>query len=200
MSGWVHMERLSWAGLGRARSDELQMSRSRRTGGTNCIGLLIAFASCLILGSYGMISVTSRDPLWFLRGFEDRPSRIVVYQGGQRTELPRGQVGFDELAEAVEASLAQGFARLTSIGFSDHTLQDAYTQHLTLEVFWAQPVELHTWFPTGRTTQMLFPITGPHSELSIVLLGDGGRYRGGAPALNSLEPIHGALRSLGYDF
>jgi hypothetical protein len=176
------------------------MSRSRRASSTNCVGLLIAFASCLILGSYGMISVTSRDPLWFLQGFEDRPSRIIVYQGGQRTELPRGQAGFDELAEAVEASLAQGFARLTSIGFSDKTLQTAYTQHLTLEVFWDRPVELHAWFPTGRTTQMLVPITGPHSELSIVLLGDGGRYRAGAPALNSLEPVHEALRSLGYDY
>lgn len=169
-------------------------------GRTNSVGLLILFFSCLMLGSYGMISMTSRDPLWFLRGFEDRPSRIVVYQGGQRMELLRGQAGFDELAEAVEASLAQGFARLTNTGFSDQTLQNAYTQHLTLEVFWDQPVDLHAWFRTGRTTQMLFPITGPHSDLSIVLLGDGGNYRSGAPALNSLEPIHGALRSLGYDF
>jgi hypothetical protein len=169
-------------------------------GRTNSIGLLILFVSCLVLGAYGMISLTSRDPLWFLRGFEDRPSRIIVYQGGQRTELTRGQVGFDELAEAVEASLAQGFARLTSIGFSDRTLQDAYAQHLTLEVFWDQPVELHAWFATGRTTQMLFPITGPHSELSIVLLGDIDGYRVGAPALNSLEPIHEALRSLGYRY
>jgi hypothetical protein len=169
-------------------------------GRTNSIGLLILFVSCLGLGAYGMISMTSRDPLWFLRGFEDRPSRIVVYQAGQRTELLPGQAGFDVLAEAVETSLAQGFARLTSSGMSDHTLQNAYTQHLTLEVFWDQPVELHAWFPTGRTTQMLFPITGPHSEVSLVLLGDGGRYRAGAPTLESLEPIHRALRSLGYDF
>ena len=151
-----------------------------------------------MLGAYGMISMTSRDPLWFLRGFEDRPSRIVVYQGGQRTEFLPGQAGFAELAEGVEASLTQGFARLTNTGFSDNTLQNAYTQYLTLEVFWDQPVDLHAWFHTGRTTQMLFPITGPHSELSIVLLGDGGNYRAGAPALNSLEPVHEALRSLGY--
>jgi hypothetical protein len=159
---------------------------------------LIVLFSCLVLGYYAMVSLTSRDALWFLRGFEDRPSRIVVYLGGQRTELLHGQAGFDELAEAVEASLAQGFARLSRTGFSDHTLQNAYTQHLTLEVFWDQPVELHTWFPTGRTTQMLFPITGPHSELALVLLGDEGRYRAGAPALNSMEPIREALLSLGY--
>jgi hypothetical protein len=167
-------------------------------GRTNSIGLLVLFVSCLVLGGYAMVSVNTRDALWILRGFEDRPSRILVYQEGQRTEFLPGQAGFNELAGAVEASLAQGFARLTSTGFSEQTLQNAYTQHLTLEVFWDQPVELHAWFPTGRTTQMLFPISGPHSEVSLVLLGDGGKYRAGAPALKSTEAIHQALQSLGY--
>ncbi|MGD2205663.1 MAG: hypothetical protein PVH17_02690, partial [Anaerolineae bacterium] len=61
-----------------------------------------------------------------------------------------------------------------------------------------QPVELHAWFPTGRTTQMLFPITGRHSELSAVLLGDEGQYRAGAPILNDMEPIRETVQSLGF--
>jgi hypothetical protein len=153
----------------------------------------------IALGYYATVALTSRDPLWFLNRFEDRPERLVLYDKGQRHELRPGDRGFDELAEAVRASLAGGFARLSAVGFSAETLHDAYSQQRTLEVFWGQPVELHAWFPTGRTTQMLFPLTGRHAELSIVLLGDGGEYRAGAPVLETMEPIRDALRAMGYE-
>jgi hypothetical protein len=150
------------------------------------------------LAYYLTVSLTSRDLLWFVRRFQDQPSRIVVYQPGQQSEFLPGQTGYEELAAAAQASLAQGFARLTTTGYSEQTLQNAYTQQVTLEVFFSQPVEIHAWFPTGRTTQMLFPITGPHAEPPIVLLGDQGRYRAGAPVLNTNEPILKILHSLGF--
>jgi hypothetical protein len=102
------------------------------------------------------------------------------------------------LADAIQISLAEGFARLSNLGFSEGSLQDAYAQYITLEIFFDGPIELHAWFPTGRTTQMLFPITGRHSGMSVVLLGDEGQYRAGAPVLNSTEPIREALKTLGY--
>jgi len=173
------------------------MSRSRRAG-TNAIQLFIILAGFVLLAYYLMVSLTSRDLLWFLRGFWDEPTRIVVYQAGQPTEFLPDQAGYDELVAAIKASLAEGFARLSSTGFSEQTLQKAHTQHVTLEAFFAHPVEIHTWFPTGRTTQVLFPITGPHAEPPIVLLGDRGHYRAGAPVLNTNEPILNALEALGF--
>jgi hypothetical protein len=173
------------------------MRRTRQVR-TNAIQLLLLMVGFVLLAYYATVSLTARDPLWFLREFKDQPSRIVVYNAGQRTELLPGQAGFDELAVAVQTSLAQGFARLTNIGFSEETLQNAYIQSVTLEVFFAQPVRLHAWFPTGRTTQMLFPITGRHSELSVVLLGDRRQYRAGAPVLNTTEPILEALEALDF--
>jgi hypothetical protein len=175
------------------------MSRSVKKTGTNTIGLLILLVGFLLLAYYGTVALTSGDPLWFLRGFRDRPSRMIVYRMGQRTVLQPGDPGFEELAAAVKTSLAGGFAQLSNVGFSEQTLQDAYTQHLTLEVLWNEPIELHAWFPIGRTTQMLFPITGRHAEMSIVLLGDAGHYRVGAPVLNTIEPIRESLHSLGLD-
>jgi hypothetical protein len=174
------------------------MTQPARKNRTNTIQLLVALVGFFLLAYYATVSLFSRDPLWFLRMFSDEPSRIVVYHDGRRTELQPGQADFDELSRAVQASLAEGFKRLTSVGFSEQTLREAYTQHLTLEVFFDQPVDLHAWFRTGRTTQLLFPITGRHSELSIALLGDGGEYRSGAPALNNMEPIRETLRSQGY--
>jgi hypothetical protein len=174
------------------------MKQSARKGGTNTIKLVLVFVGFVVLAYYATVTLTARDPLWFLGRIQGQPSRIVVYHAGQRTELRPGQPGFDELAGAVQTSLAEGFARLSNIGFSEQTLQDAYTRYVTLEVFFDQPVELHTWFPTGRTTQMLFPITGRHSEQPLVLLGEGGSYRAGAPVLNTVGPIREALQSLGY--
>jgi hypothetical protein len=169
-------------------------SRSR----TNWITLLVVLVGFLLFAYYATVAMTTKDLLWFLEGFGDQPSLIVVYHNGLGTELRPGQPGFNEIAEAVQASLAQGFARLSGIGFSEESLQEAYTQHVTLEVFWQRPIQIHTWFPTGRTTQMLFPITGRHSEVSIVLLGDEGQYRVGAPVLETMEPIRETLRALGF--
>ena len=171
------------------------MSRSAKT---NTAQLLIVLVGSVLLAYYGIVSLTSRDPLWFLRRSEGQPSRIVLYRAGERTELLPGQAGFDELASAVQTSLAQGFARLSGLGFSEQSLHDAYTRDVTLEVFFDWPVELHTWFYAGRTTQMLFPITGRHAEMSAVLLGEGGQYRAGAPVLKTTEPIRGALKCLGF--
>jgi hypothetical protein len=175
------------------------MSRAVKKTGTNTVVLLILLVGFLLLAYYGTLALTSGDPLWFLHGFGDRPSRMIIYRIGQRTALRPRDPGFEELADAVNTCLAGGFARLSNVGFSEQTLQDAYTQHVTLEVFWDLPVDLHAWFPTGRTTQMLFPITGRHAEMSIVLLGDAGHYRVGAPVLNTIEPIREALHSLGPD-
>ena len=171
------------------------MSRSAKT---NTGQLLILLIGSVLLSYYVIVSLTSRDLLWFLRRVEHQPSSIIVYHAGQRTELLPGQAGFDELASAVQTSLAQGFARLSNLGFSETSLQDAYTRYVTLEVLFDQPVEMHTWFYPGRTTQMLFPITGRHSEMSVVLLGDEGHYRVGAPVLKTTEPIREALKSLGF--
>lgn len=172
--------------------------QTKKKDRTNTIQLMLLLVVVIATGYYTMVSLTSRDPLWLLKGFQDHPSRIVVYHAGQRTELSPGQAGFDELADAVQTSLSQNFARLSNLGFSEKTLQEAYTQHVTLEVFWERPVELHTWFHTGRVTQMLFPVAGRHAELSVVLLGDEGRYRPGAPVLNTVEPIRETLKSLGF--
>jgi hypothetical protein len=174
------------------------MDEPRKKDRTNMVQLLIVVVGFVLVAYCAMVSLMTRDPLWFLGESEAHPSRIVVYHAGQRTELVPGQAGFDDLASAVQTSLAQGFARLSSLGLSDKSLQDAYTQFVTLEVFFDQPVKLHTWFHAGRTTQMLFPITGRHSEESVVLLGQGGKYRAGAPVLHTMEPIRETLRAHGF--
>jgi len=160
--------------------------------------MLFVVGLFIVLMIYGTIFVASRDPLWFLSGFYELPARVVVYHEGQQTEYTPGQPGFDLLAESLRDSLDQGIARQSGIGFSEATFQDAYQKYLTVEAFFDQPVKLHAWFDTGSPTQMLIPITGRHSEQSVVLLGNKGKYLVNSPALKNLQPLRDALVALGY--
>jgi hypothetical protein len=124
--------------------------------------------------------------------------RVVVYNGGSRTEYQPGQPGFNELSGAVNESLNRGVARQSGLGLSPDSLKDAYNRYLTVEVFFSRPVKLHAWFNTHWPTQMLFPISGRHAETAVVFMGSGGIYLSNSPALNTTEPIRAALKALGY--
>jgi len=98
----------------------------------------------------------------------------------------------------VRQSLDGGIARLSGIGLSEASQQDAYTKYLTVEAFFRQPVKLHAWFDTYTPTRLMFPITGRHSQLKVVFLGAGEKFRVNVPALKTVEPIRAALQKIGY--
>jgi hypothetical protein len=157
---------------------------------------MLMVALFLLLAYYGFTALVSRDPVWFSGDFQGQPSRIVIYKAGERTELRPGDLNFQPLADAVVSSLDAGFARLTSLGLSEPSLQAAYSEWLTLEVFFERPVEIHTWFSTGRTTQMLFLLSGRYAEMEVVFLGDEGKYRSGAPQLERFDLVREAVDNL----
>jgi hypothetical protein len=142
------------------------------------------------------LAFVSRDWLWFQDGFVGKPIRVVVYNQGQITEYRSGQPGYDLLAGAIEQSLNSGVVRQSGIGMSAETLRDAYQKYVTVEAFFGQPVKLHAGFNTGHPTQMLFPISGRHSELSVVFLGAQGNYRINGPVIKDLQPLREALTRL----
>jgi hypothetical protein len=141
---------------------------------------------------------TARDFEWYKTGFDERPNKVIVYHDGQKTEYEAGQPGFAELSEAVRATLAQGVARESNIGLSPVSQEEAYTRYTTVEAFFAVPVKLHAPFYTGYPTQMLFPITGRHSDFTIVFLSAGDAYWVNAPLLKTTQPLLDALKALGY--
>jgi hypothetical protein len=180
-----------------AESPETARRRSRdRTHPLKMVAILAGF---IVVIAYGTIVFTTGDFFWFLKRFDSHPTHIVVYHNaGKRTELRPGQPGFDELDQAIRASLSEGLERPSGIGFSDASLLDAYTRYVTVEAFFERPVQLHAWFGTQPAKQMLFPITGRHSELSLVLLGANDKYLASPPVLNTVEPLREALQALGY--
>jgi hypothetical protein len=165
---------------------------------TNVGGMLVAVIGFMLVAYYAVTAIATQDAFWFESSFDVRPIRMMVYQAGQQTELLYGDPGFAELAEAVRASLAAGVARPSSIGLSAGSLEDAYKQYTTLEAFFDRPVKLHASFNTGHPQQMLFPITGRHSDLNVVFLGVESTYMSDAPVLKTTEPIRKALQAAGF--
>ncbi len=163
----------------------------------NIPGMLAAVIGLGALIVFLTITFATQDPLWFKPGFDQRPVRIVVYQAGQRIEFTSGKPGYVEMAEAVRASLNRGVVRSSGIGLSQGSLEDAYNQYLTVEAFFDGPVKLHASVNTGAPTQMLFLITGRHSDQPIVFLGKDGVYMSNGPILKTVQPIRDALATLG---
>jgi hypothetical protein len=164
----------------------------------NILGMLVAVIGFGLLVVYLTIALSAQDLLFFTTGFDALPERIVIYQAGQRVELRSGQPGYMEMAEAVRVCLAQGTARASGIGLSQGSLDDAFGLYLTVEAFFSQPVKLHAAYNTGAPNQMLFPITGRHSDQPVVFLGKDGAYLANGPVLKTVQPIRETLTPLGF--
>ena len=165
---------------------------------TNILGMVLAVLGFALAAVYASIAISTQDVLWFAKRFDVLPTRIIVYQEGQRTDLSAGQPGFAELGEAIRASIAQGVAHPSGLGLSEASRQDAYQLYTTVEAFFDRQVKVHAYFNTGPATQALFPITGRHSDRNVAFLGADGAYFAGAPVLKTIQPIRDALKALGF--
>lgn len=161
--------------------------------------ILLALATLGLAAVYLTVVFISHDFLWFQAGFRDVPSRVVVYQAGQRSEFQDGQSGYQELANAIQASLNQGAVAPSGLDMSQQSLDEAYFKDVTVEAFFDRPVKLHAWFETGEPTQLLFPITGNKAGQKVVFMGNNGVYLSNPPKLNSITPLLDALRKLGFE-
>jgi hypothetical protein len=161
--------------------------------------MLLVVVGFLVLIPVLVIALSAQDPFWFVNGFDVLPYRVVVYAGGESTEYMQGTPGFDQLAEGVRATLDRGVQRGSAIGLSPQSLNDAYQKYTSVEAFFPGPVKLHAAINTHAPNQMLFLVTGRHSENPIAFMGVDGRYYTNGPILNTNEPMRAALEALGYN-
>jgi hypothetical protein len=164
----------------------------------NLGGMLLVVVLFLVGTYYAITAFSANDALWFLKGFHAQPSRLIIYHDGQQTEIKKSDPAFAALASAVQKSIDNGVNSPSGMGFSQSSLDDAKNLYVSLEAYFDQPVKIHAPFSTGEPTQMLFPITGRHSDLNIVLLGENGVYSIDPPVLTNMEPIRTVLQSMGY--
>ena len=158
----------------------------------NLRGMFFALLVVIILIIFGIGTLTNADPLWFLPVFNEVPQRIVVYQGGCRAQVMKGQFGFDEITSAINQSLPQYEGFNGAFGVSADSLKDLREKERALEVFYAKPVTIHAPYRFGHPEALLIPLSGYFAEGRSVFGGKSGDYWAGALRLKSIELIQRA--------
>jgi hypothetical protein len=147
---------------------------------------------------YGVISLSTDDPLWAVPYFEGRPAKIVFYRQGEDFEINPNDSDYKPLNNTLNDLLGDIKGFQESLGVSPETIEAYRHEHIALEVFYPEPVVIHSRFSFGRPTSLLIPFTGRHAQYNIVFGGRNGEYWPGALTFESLKPLEEQLATLGY--
>ena len=147
---------------------------------------------------YLIITISTNDPVWFLPTFRGEPTRIVIYHRGERSEIAPGSEHYAALNEELNRSLSRISGYDEGLGLSPESLQDYRARETVIEVFYAQPVVIHSRFNFGRPDSLLIPLSGRHSEQHPVFGGIGGDYLPGTLNLRDVSALKAKLTELGY--
>ncbi|MBI3742095.1 MAG: hypothetical protein HY257_10135, partial [Chloroflexi bacterium] len=66
----------------------------------------------------------------------------------------------------------------------------------SVEIFYAQPVRVHSPYRTGHPDNLLIPLSGTFGETRSLFGGRGGDYWGGALRLKTTAGIRGAIENV----
>jgi hypothetical protein len=152
----------------------------------------------MVLGLVGLVwlgvAVPDQDWLWFLPVFNERATRIHLYRDGEELVLYPGDAGYEEVNEAIN-QIVRHIKAKESVGMSLESLEDYYTRFSAVEVFYPEPVIIHTSHGYPKADKYLFPQSGRHYDPPVVLAGLQTRvdYRVGALVLESRERLDQAV-------
>ncbi len=110
----------------------------------------------LLLGGFFYLFrvLTTSDWLWFMSRFDAQPSRIVVSDRGEQTEILPDDPRFATIVDAFNRSISAGY-HVSSVGFSDPTWERVERDGLYVDTFYAEPVRLRGNFEPTRRMRLL---------------------------------------------
>jgi hypothetical protein len=127
------------------------------------------------------------------------PSRIVIRNQGETTTLQPAMEEFGPVQDGLSASLSSfSNADLVPVGLSEETLRRYSEEDLVVEVYYPRNIRFNTPARMERVNQLLIPIEGTHAGNRYVFIGYNGRWLAGALVMSDDQPLHDALRELGY--
>lgn len=138
----------------------------------------------VVLIAYGVISLSTRDPLWFWPKFDNKPDHIVLHCYGENMVVDPYSEGFTEITQLVNQTLS-GSKRWDPLSLSDTTYQDYLTDSkmMTLELDYPRAVRVHSdtlYFSNVDT--LIIPLDGRHAAKNAIF----GRTNEGEPVAGSL--------------
>jgi hypothetical protein len=156
---------------------------------------MIATLAIILIGLVWFgIALPDQDWLWFFPIFNEQAARIYLYRDGEQIMLQPGDWGYDDVNEAVNQIVRHVKAK-QPLGISPETQEEYYDRFSAVEVFYAEPVIVHTIHGFPEADKYLFPQSGRHYDPPVVFAGMQRRpdYRGGVLVLSSRERLDEAV-------
>jgi len=140
------------------------------------------------------IALPDQDWLWFLPVFQEDAARIYLYRDGEKIELRPDDWGYEEVNEAINQVVRRVRAK-EPLAISPESQQEYYDRFSAVEVFYAEPVLIHTLHGFPKADKYLFPQSGRHYDPPMVFAGMQRRpdYRGGVLVLGSRDRLDEAV-------
>jgi hypothetical protein len=161
---------------------------------------LLIFVVFIVGGWWLLNTFTTRNPNWFRRTQPVyTPERLDIYADGTVTEVGPGDIGFDRLVEALNATLSR-FTNYdkVDVGLSDETLGDYEERGVVVVAHYGEDLQFNLPVRFVNVNTLLIPIVGRHSNARYVFLGTDSAYQAGALQVENREPLDRALQELGY--
>lgn len=156
--------------------------------------MIVTVAVVLIGLVWFGIALPDRDWLWFLPVFSEEPNRIQLYRDGEELVLMPGEWAYDDVNAAINQIVRKVRAK-EPLGISLETQEEYYDRFSAVEVFYPEPVIIHTIHGFPVADKYLFPQSGRHDDPPVVFAGYQRRpdYRGGVLVLGSRDALDEAV-------
>lgn len=162
----------------------------------NLLGTVVVF---VILAGYGIVSLSTEDPMWFVTSFSEQAAQVTVYCRGQATVLDSGSPHLAPLNTLFNEALS-GTKNWDSLTMSDETYAYYQTSDavVALEYAYNVPVRVHSIYKyfSGIDT-MVVPLIGRHSAQMSVFAQIDGVPTAGALHVQSNAPLMSYLADNG---
>ncbi|HUF38919.1 MAG TPA: hypothetical protein VMN57_10375 [Anaerolineales bacterium] len=134
------------------------------------MGLLGTVVVFVVAAGYGIISMSTEDPLWFIPTFSEAAAEATIYCRGSREPIGQNSPHLEALNGFVNQALS-GRKNWDSLTMSDDTYR--YYQEsdavVALEIRYNRPVRVHSIYKYFSGVEALvIPLLGRHSNLNAV--------------------------------
>ncbi len=162
----------------------------KRTNPLTVVGMLAVFA---LLVAWLVPGALSGDLGWFLSGVNEQPSKITIWSNGTPTTIMASDADYAPITAALDEAIGHIYAS-SDYGPSAATIAE-YRQSFSMEVFYDQPLQIHSRFNLGHPRQIMVPLTNSGYSEGRFFIGAEDEYRAAGPLTKGLPPVRTAVEA-----
>lgn len=160
------------------------MYQSNQPSLMNLLGTMAIF---VIAAGYGIISLSTEDPLWFIPTFSEQADEITLYCRGSEESISPDSPYFSELNGMINEALS-GPKNWDPLTMSEETYAYYQTSDavVVLEYHYAERTRVHSLYKYfSGFDDLVVPVEGRHSKLNAVFARVGDQNTAGSLHIQS---------------